>query len=94
MPEDITLFELPEQEAQLPDRIRRMRREHGEGPADATCKGCRHLVNVHMSRIYYKCRASHVSSSNTTDWRVSWPACGLYVPATEDDPQLHLRPSH
>ena len=94
MTEPITLFELPEQEELLPARMRQMQREHGAGPPDATCKDCQHLVCVSMSRNYYKCVKSHVSGSNATDWRVSWPACGLYAPTTADEPQRHIRPSH
>ncbi len=47
---------------------------HGE----ACCKTCRHLFCHGHTRNYYKCRKSKITRGAGTDWRVSWPACGLY----------------
>lgn len=56
----------------------------GAGPEGRTCKDCVRLrANVTGSRrTYYKCGFYGVSSSEATDWRLRWPACGIF----EEDP--------
>lgn len=64
--------------AKLPERIKRMRREHGQAPEGEQCKGCPFLRHTNgYNRRYWKCTKYRLSHGAATDWRVSWPACGL-----------------
>lgn len=60
--------------------------------SSATCKICPHLEKQYYhGRYYYKCKAYGNSSSEATDWRLYYHACGLifvnlkkdYVPVIE-----------
>ena len=42
------------------------------------CKTCSHLVRHEYNRNYYKCELYGESSSEATDWKVSYQACGMY----------------
>lgn len=46
---------------------------HGEG----TCKDCSNLVTYEQSRKWYKCAVYGLSSSEATDFRLKWGACGM-----------------
>lgn len=46
---------------------------HGEG----TCKDCSNLVTHEQSRKWYKCAVYGLSSSEATDFRLKWKACGM-----------------
>ena len=43
-----------------------------------TCKECSNLVWHHYDKKYYKCSVYGESYSEATDWRVSYPACGMF----------------
>ena len=58
----------------LPTRIGTMLRVYGRSEGN-TCGGCTHF------RLYpewYKCDMYSLSASATSDWRISWPACGRW----------------
>lgn len=62
----------------LPSQITAMHVRHGWAP-DQTCGSCRHLeVNGYSRRVYYKCGLCGVTNGPGTDWRLKWPACGLF----------------
>ena len=59
---------------------------HGHGPEGATCASCGSLVHGGTRGEHLKCTLRGVSSSERTDHRAGWPACGRYVvrrPLTE-----------
>ena len=45
---------------------------------DAVCKNCDHLRKHNANRTWYKCECYGDTSSEATDWRISWTACGLF----------------
>lgn len=52
------------------------------------CKDCDYLCSYTANRRWYKCRMYGVSSSEATDWRLSYVACGLIDhPGQEIDPR-------
>lgn len=69
---------------QLPERIRAMLRKHGKTPGKV-CKGCAHLLRIRYSKTYIKCDQSKLTHGPGTDWRVGWPACGLFEEEKIDD---------
>lgn len=88
--QESTLFPVPEPTFpnNLPGRIRGMLSTYGQTEGQR-CGECAHLLAVRYSRTYYKCQRSHMSASNATDWRVSWPACGLFERRTGDTTTIH-----
>ena len=49
------------------------------GAYSGICKDCIHLRRVvPTSRVCYKCELYGNTSSEATDWRLSWLACGQY----------------
>ena len=50
------------------------------------CRDCCHLIGGrYHDRRYYKCELYGMSHSEATDWRLSYPACGMYnVPQDMD----------
>lgn len=61
-------------------RRQKMRLRYGPGPEGRTCKPCQFLIRVgHHDGAYLKCEKAGISSSEATDWRAGWPACGAYV---------------
>lgn len=50
----------------------------GAGPADKTCRDCENLVTNQYANVYHKCRLYGIRCSEATDWRVRWPACGMF----------------
>ena len=43
------------------------------------CKDCSHLISGdYHDRRYHKCELYGLSHSEATDWRLSYPACGMY----------------
>ena len=42
------------------------------------CKDCNHLISYTANRRWYKCECYGNSSSEATDWRLKWIACGLF----------------
>jgi hypothetical protein len=58
-----------------------MHRRHGRAEGH-TCGGCRSFWDKPVDGSIghaFKCRQFRVSSSEATDWRKGWPACGLFV---------------
>lgn len=48
---------------------------------DKTCGACAHLVTFGAEKspaTYFKCERYGISSSEATDWRKKWTACGLW----------------
>lgn len=41
------------------------------------CEDCPHFIKHVWDRNYYKCLVYGASNAESTDWRKSWPACGL-----------------
>jgi len=54
--------------------------EPGTGPADETCKTCRHIALNFLSKKYYKCRLmrSIWTGGPKTDILVTAPACSKW----------------
>ena len=52
---------------------------------EAICRDCDHLKSYTANRKYYKCECYGDTSSEATDWRVGWIACGLYNKPYEGD---------
>lgn len=50
---------------------------HYYGKSTGRCENCPHFVKTEWDRVYYKCTVYGVSSSEATDWRKSYTACGL-----------------
>jgi len=64
--------------AGLHPRIQAMHKRHGS-TLDKTCKDCKWLIKQNGgTRDYFKCYKSNITHGAATDWRQSWPACGLY----------------
>lgn len=64
-----------------------MIRANGQGPADTTCKGCRHLIRSGgHSKSFLKCNLTLMTNGAASDWRAKWLACGRYeTKETKDD---------
>lgn len=60
-------------------KIAAMHKEYGKAHG-LTCKDCPNLEcrEMRSGRRYYKCRAYGTSCADSTDWAMSWPACGLF----------------
>lgn len=59
-------------------RLQAMHARHGHGPEGRTCRDCMFLERHRFNKTYLKCRRYNVTSSEATDWRASWPACGAF----------------
>ena len=64
----------------LPERIRVMHIQYGL-EENRTCQQCHFFLRVRANHTYFKCSKTRMSRSSATDWRASWPACGLFDPA-------------
>jgi hypothetical protein len=66
-------------------RIAAMHKRFGTNYA-LCCKDCNHLIcGEYHGRRYYKCEIYGLSHSESSDWRRSWMACGMYnVPQDMD----------
>lgn len=62
---------------ELKSRILLLYQRHGVR-SDKRCKSCRHLCCNARAKRYYKCQKSPITGGAATDWRVNWPACGLW----------------
>lgn len=47
------------------------------GIADGICRDCNHLCKYTANRTWYKCEIYGKTSSEASDWRLKWQACGL-----------------
>ncbi len=56
---------------------------HGAGPQGRKCKDCARCNYRQYSRRFYKCSAYGNSHGPGTDWRVNWPACGIFLERTD-----------
>ena len=56
-------------------KIDAMHARYGRCPG--VCRDCEHLFRCEYSRHYYKCELYGDSRSEATDWRMSYPACGM-----------------
>ena len=54
-----------------------MRLRFGECPGKK-CGECSNLIECMYDKKYFKCRHYSLSSSEASDWRKKWPACGLF----------------
>jgi hypothetical protein len=59
-------------------RLGAMHARHGHGPEGQTCRNCAFLERHTYAKTYLKCRRYNVTSSEATDWRAKWPACGAF----------------
>jgi hypothetical protein len=77
----------PVEEQQFSARSRRVCTPDipGTGPADKTCKTCRHLVHRQQANVYLKCglMRAHWTNGGGTDIRARWPACSKYEEADD-----------
>jgi hypothetical protein len=55
-------------------RLGKMHGAYGKDAEGRSCSGCVHLTND--GGRWLKCKLAGVSSSDATDWRAKWPACG------------------
>ena len=53
-----------------------MHKLFGEIP-DRKCKECQYLVSYTANRKYYKCDVYGNTSSEASEWRLKWTACGM-----------------
>lgn len=58
---------------------------------NARCIECRHLQKFTVNRTWYKCRCYGTSSSEATDWRCSWSACGLFNSTYNGKPVIDVK---
>jgi hypothetical protein len=72
------------QDQRLPKRIRVMHTVYGRAGIDKRCGACRHLRRIRYQKTFYKCGKTTITHGAATDWRVGWPACGLYETRTEE----------
>lgn len=76
----IPLFgeELPREITKYPRRLRDMWQFYGQAEGEVTCSECpQFLRREYHNRNYFKCQKSTITAGPATDWRASWPACGL-----------------
>ena len=55
------------------------------GCAEGKCEDCEHFITIRHDRLYHKCEMYGVSSSEASDWRCSYPACGLFNKPLPDE---------
>lgn len=55
------------------------------------CLDCSHLCSYTQSRKWYKCEVYGLSSSEASDWRLKYPACGLFNKETKYREVINLR---
>ena len=81
----LPLFDLPEPEAALPERMRIMHLRFGRCEGHK-CGECRYLEEYCMGGDWFKCALTVQTNSAATDWRKGWPACGQFEAPV--DPQV------
>lgn len=58
-------------------KIGRMRKHFGE--SDGRCKNCSHFKTYQVgNKTVFKCEVYGVTHSTASDWRKSYPACGMF----------------
>jgi hypothetical protein len=59
-----------------------MHQRHGAAIDGRPCGSCEHFTRYMAGNSdVMKCRRFGTSSSRATDWRATWPGCGLWQPA-------------
>lgn len=59
-------------------RIAAMHKRYGTMYGES-CKGCAHLISGdYHDKRYHKCELYGLSHSVSSDWRLSWMACGMF----------------
>lgn len=79
--------EWQEQHAQdviLPKRILVMHAMNGKAEGKF-CKTCKHLMRFKQSARWMKCSKSKITGGAGTDWKASFPACGLHDEVSGND---------
>lgn len=61
----------------------------GELP-EKRCKTCDHLIKRQYARTHYKCECYGTSCSESSDWKVSNVACGLWNKPYFGNPGIKL----
>jgi len=52
---------------------------HGVDPGGRRCGECRELIRQGLhDRNYFKCRRTVITRGAASDWRLKWPACGVF----------------
>lgn len=59
-------------------RLNAMHARFGHGPEGQACRDCVFLLRQRYTKTILKCRRYNVTSSEATDWRARWPACGAF----------------
>ena len=54
------------------------------GIASGLCGNCPHFRTFQYVKTYFKCAAYGITPSEATDWRKSYPACGLITQELPD----------
>lgn len=57
-------------------KIEAMYRKFGAGPPGKTCVECDNCGK--LDGRFWKCKQYGISCSESTDWRIRWPACGCF----------------
>lgn len=61
-----------------PRPIDYMHLKFGPGRQGVSCKSCTNLCRKQANRVWYKCLVWGDSCCDASDWRISWPSCGMY----------------
>lgn len=70
-------------------KIEAMYRKYGPGPDGKTCADCDNCVRYSPTdRHYWKCRLYGISGGESTDWRLKWPACGMFDMEADGPPVI------
>ena len=70
-------------------KIDRMHEMFGSVP-EKHCKDCDHLIRHRYNRVFYKCECYGETSSEASDWRLKWTACGLFNKEYNSTPIIKL----
>lgn len=73
------------------NKIELMHELFGSGHPTDKCGTCKNLVRHTYSRNYFKCKCYGDTASEATDWRKSYPSCGLYNMAYDGIPIIELK---
>lgn len=60
-----------------PERLQKMWKRYG-AIEKQRCEDCSHLLELHGTRVHYKCQLSRITQKSDTDWRKGWMACGKF----------------
>lgn len=57
---------------------------------DKKCKDCDNLVSYTASHKWYKCKCYSIGSSEASDWRLKYTACGLFNKPYDGNPVIKM----